>query len=328
MNDMEIIERLRADKKFTIVETHISWIVIGKEAYKIKKPVSFSFLDFSTVEKRKFFCEEEVRLNRRLSPDIYLGVVTLTEEDGRIEIDGRGKIVEYAVKMKALDQEIRMDRMIEKSKIGESDVRRIADILSEFHAKCETVYEHYGSPELMISQIADLSNFKDGIQEACGLGDKVEFILFKSIKFVENNKKMFEERKQAGKIRDCHGDIHSGNVFFCGDGRDDGIRIIDCIEFNKEFRCIDIASDIAFMAMDLDALGKPDLSNIFVKEYIEKTGDNEPKILKLYKCYRANVRAKIAAIEWLQHKNKPSEERIRKYINLAEEYARELEGRG
>lgn len=324
MSDRNIIEKLVLDTKFTVIETHISWIVIGKEAYKIKKPVSFSFLDFSTVEKRKFFCEEEVRLNKRLSPDVYLGVVTVTEKDGRIEIDGRGEITEYAVKMIVLDQETRMDRMIEKNMIGESDVRRIADILSEFHAKCETVYGHYGSPELMIGQIADLGNFRDGIQEACGVGNKVDFILSKSINFVENNKKTFEERKQAGKIRDCHGDVHSGNVFFYGDGRQDNIRIIDCIEFNKDFRCIDILSDIAFMAMDLDALGKPDLSNIFVMEYVEKTGDNEPKLLNLYKCYRANVRAKIAAIEWLQHKNTASEEKIVKYIKLAEEYAKRL----
>lgn len=319
MSDMDIIEKLVIDKKFKIIETHISWIVVGKEAYKIKKPVSFSFLDFSTVEKRKFFCEEEVRLNKRLAPEVYLGVVAITESGDKLEIDGKGKTVDYAVKMKALEQQTRMDRLIEKNQIGESDVKCIANVLVEFHDKCETVYGHYGSPKIIISQIADLHNFKDGIQKACGLGKEVDFILYKSINFIENNKKMIEERKRSGKIKDCHGDVHSGNVFF-----DDGIKIIDCIEFNKDFRCIDIASDIAFMAMDLDAFGKHELSEVFVKAYLEKTKDNEPNLLNLYKCYRANVRAKIAAIEWLQHKNKPSEERIVKYIKLAERYAKEL----
>ncbi|MFH1521052.1 MAG: hypothetical protein ABID61_05390 [Candidatus Micrarchaeota archaeon] len=315
---MNIIEKLKIDKKSKIVETHISWIVIGREAYKIKKPVSFSFLDFSTVEKRKFFCEEEIRLNRRLAPEVYLDIVAITEIDGRLEIDGKGKVVDYAVKMKALNQQTRMDRLIEENQVEESDVKCIANVLADFHDKCETVYGHYGSPEIIKSQITDLRNFRDGIQKACGLGKEVDFILFKSISFIEGNKKIIEERKRSGKVKDCHGDVHSGNVFF-----DDGIKIIDCIEFNKDFRCIDIASDIAFMAMDLDAFGKPELSEIFVKTYIEKTGDNE-QLLNLYKCYRANVRAKIATIEWLQHKNKSSEERIVKYIKLAERYAKVL----
>jgi aminoglycoside phosphotransferase family enzyme len=146
----------------------------------------------------------------------------------------------------------------------------------------------------------------------------VDHILGRSARFIERNESSFHERARDERVRDCHGDMHSGNIFV--QGRD--MVIIDCIEFNKEFRCVDVASEIAFMAMDLDAHGREDLADVFVKEYVSLSGDSGLlSMLGLYKCYRANVRAKIAAIEWSQANNRESRDRMAKYTALARRYS-------
>jgi aminoglycoside phosphotransferase family enzyme len=151
------------------------------------------------------------------------------------------------------------------------------------------------------------------------MGSKVDFILERSGAFIEKNGRLFEKRQREGRIKDCHGDLHPANIFILADGE---TVIFDCIEFNKDFRFIDVASEIAFMGMDLDAFGREDFSGLFVKEYLAKTQDPELKtMLGIYKCYRANVRAKVAAIDWMQNKSEEAKERIRKYILLAERYA-------
>lgn len=321
--DKRQIEMLVKSGRYELVETHISWLLLDKDnVYKIKKPVKFSFLDFSTLEKRKFFCEEEVWLNKRLSPDVYIGTVTITRESGTGEIVfGRdGEIVDYAVKMKRLDQKTMMDKSLREGKVRADDIRKLASIVADFHKKAEVVKGDYGSGATVWRQIADLGAFRDAIQEACGYGKKVDFILERSKAFIDTNQALFRKRMKDGKVKDCHGDLHSGNIFL-----QDGMRIVDCIEFNRDFRCIDVASDISFMAMDLDFFRKEEFSRLFVEEYVKRSGDKEAlSLLGIYKCYRANVRAKVAAIEWTQNKNKGSEERIRKYMLLAERYAKEL----
>ena len=306
MNE-EHVKALMKEKDYDLIETHISWLLLDEEhVYKIKKPVKFSFLDFTTAEKRKYFCEEEVRLNRRLAPDVYLGVVPMGDD--------------YAVKMKRLDNEKMMDRLLKQGKVTEDDVERIAGIIADFHGKIEVIKGDYGTSEIAWKQIVDLGNFKDVIEEACGIGGKVDIILDGSRNFIEKNKGLFDKRISQGKVRDCHGDLHSGNIFLV-----DGIVIFDCIEFSKDFRYIDVANEIAFMAMDLDAFGREDFSKLFVDSYLAKTGDEElRKMLPLYKCYRANVRAKIAAIDYSQHPGDEPKERMRKYILLAESYANGL----
>lgn len=318
------IDVLMKNRRYELVETHISWLLMDKDnVYKIKKPVNFSFLDFSTLEKRKLFCEEEVRLNRRLSPDVYIGIVAITRDDGKnggFVFGGNGEVVDYAVKMKRLDQEAMMDKNLREGKVKGDDIKKLAVIVADFHKKAEVVKGESGSPETVWRQIADLGAFRDAIEEACGYGKKVEYVLERSKSFIDANESLFRKRMADGKVKDCHGDLHSGNIFL-----QDGMRIVDCIEFNRDFRCIDVASDIAFMAMDLDFFGKEDFSELFVKEYLARTHDEGARVLlNLYKCYRANVRAKVAAIEWTQAKNKGSEERIRKYILLAERYAKLL----
>jgi aminoglycoside phosphotransferase family enzyme len=295
-----------------LIETHISWVLLGEYVYKIKKPVKFSFLDFSTLEKRKHFCEEEVRLNRRLSHDVYIGVVPIAKNGG-IMLEGEGKAIGYAVKMKRLEN--KMDDLLKQGKVTASQVTEIAAIVADFHGRIESV--EGGSPELVRKQIADLRNHRETIGKACGLGEKVDAVVSPCERFIEKNKGLMEKRIAEGKVKDCHGDLHSANIFI-----DREIRIIDGIEFSTDFRYVDVASEIAFMAMDLDAFGKEDLSKLFVDEYIKRTKDEELRsLLPLYKCYRANVRAKIAAIDYSQHPGEEPKERMRRYLALAERYA-------
>jgi aminoglycoside phosphotransferase family enzyme len=319
--DAEKINELAEQGEFEVIETHISWILLGEDAYKIKKAVKFSFLDFSTLEKRKFLCEEEVRLNKRLAPDVYLGIVPITEKNGKPEINGSGKAVEYAIRMKRLPQEARMDVLLGKENVSGEHVQEIAAIVAEFHSRIDIIKEKgYGSAEIVRKQIDDLKDFRETVEEGCGLGEKVDFIVGKCDEFIGKNQEMFSKRQEKGRIRDCHGDLHSANIFIT-----ERIVIFDCIEFSKDFRFVDTASEIAFMAMDLDAFGREDLSKFFIDSYVKFSGDTEAlEMLRIYKCYRANVRAKIAAIDYSQHPGEEPKERIRKYIGLAERYAKEL----
>lgn len=315
---LELVESLGAE----LVQTHISWVLIGdKDVYKIKKPVKFSFLDFSTLDRRKMFCGEEVRLNKRLSPDVYLGVEPITLAGGKLKLGGEGEALDYAVRMKKLDRARMMDRLVADGKIGKKDVEALADIVAGFHSKAEAAGGEYGSPALVEGQAADLANHRATIERACRLGSWVDDILTRSSRFVKKNEALLKKRMKEGRVKDCHGDLHTRNVFF-----QDGVRVVDCIEFSADFRCIDVASDIAFMAMDLDCGGREDLSSAFVTRYIEKSGDADIEaLLPFYKCYRANVRAKIAAIEWSMGGN-GEEERVRidRYALLAAKYARVL----
>lgn len=320
MNEEQI--KSLVDGNFELIETHISWVLLAEEyVYKIKKPVKFSFLDFSTQEKRKFLCEEEVRLNRRLSPQVYLGVVPIVEKDGKIVLEGEGKPMGYAVKMKRLPQEKRMDNLLKEGKVTAEHIEKIAEIVAGFHKKIDVVKgKGYSSADVVKKQIDDLGEFRNVIEEACGLGNKMDFILEKSDSFIEKNRQLFEKRQAEGRIKDCHGDLHSANIFIT-----DEIVIFDCIEFSKDFRFVDVSSEIAFMAMDLDAFGREDYSKAFVEKYIELSGDVEAlALLGLYKCYRANVRAKIAAIDYSQHPGDEPKERMVKYIGLAEKYAEKI----
>jgi aminoglycoside phosphotransferase family enzyme/predicted kinase len=324
------------DGEVEVAETHISWVFLsGDYAYKIKKPVKFSFLDFSTIQKRKEMCEEELRLNQRLSPEIYLGVVPLLkkgsaiffgrdEEDLPEGIEGEaqdGNVVEYAVKMKRLPQERKMDLLLAEGKVEKEDVEELAGIVADFHSAIPVEQDpQYNSPEMVRGHIDDLASVRNTVEKACGMGAKIDFVLQKSAEFIEKNEDFLRSRQADGMIRECHGDLHSGNIFF-GEKK----FIFDCIEFNEDFRFIDVASEIAFMAMDLDAHGRSDLSEVFVKKYSGISGDVDlKKLLNFYKCYRANVRAKVAALGYGQHPTEEGKKRIEKYLTLAEEYAKKF----
>jgi aminoglycoside phosphotransferase family enzyme len=325
--DEKQIKQLQKNLDAELIETHISWLLLNDDfVYKIKKPLKFSFLDFSTFEKRKYYCEEEIRLNRRLAPEIYLDVVGIVEKNSVIQIGNHGTLLDHAVKMGRLPQGNRMDILLKKGKVTHEHIKKIAHRVADFHQKIEVIEgSRYGSWEIVKRQIDDLANHRDTIEQACGLGNKVDLILEKSDGFIEGNKELFAGRQKQSKIRDCHGDLHSANIFIV---RNEPI-IFDCIEFNKDFRFIDVASEIAFMVMDLEAFGREDLAKLFLEEYLNKTQDSKLKtIISLYLCYRANVRAKIAAIDYSQHATDEAKERMIKYLGLAEKYALSLPGAG
>jgi len=308
-------------KNIRLVQTHISWIFLtGKHVYKVKKPVDFGFLDFTTLEKRKFFCKKELELNKRLASDMYIEVVPINQLGGKIKIKGDGDPVEYAVKMKELPQETMMLKLLEKGSVNNRMIDRIAKIISDFHFKAKTINHSY------VKYVWE-ENFNQVRPFIDRTIDKNQFdFIEKTIQqFLINNKLLFEKRIKEGKIRDCHGDLHSGNIFIA-----EKIYIFDAIEFNEKFRSIDVASEIAFLSMDLDFHNREDLSKYFVEKYIEYSKDyGIKKLLDFYKCYRAYVRGKVNNFK-LNDKNISDKEKIesereaKKYFDLAFSYSKRL----
>ena len=278
----------------SLVQTHISFVLIGdKEVLKIKKPVDFGFLDFTTLEKRRFFCREELRLNRRLCPDIYQDVVTIGVDDGRVNLAGLGEVVEYGVLMGKMDEAGMMGRLIAAGKVGRAEIDAIVDLLIPFYEKAATGGEinELGRAEAVAVNV--IENF-DQTREMVGSGglerDRFDRLEAWSRDFLAKSE-LFDARVAAGKVREGHGDLYSANI--CIESLD-RIHIFDCIEFNQRFRCCDVASDIAFLAMDLDFHGLNELSDYLLSSFAEKSGD--PGLLEMaafYKVYRAYVRGKI-----------------------------------
>jgi aminoglycoside phosphotransferase family enzyme len=307
-----------------LVQTHISFVFLTKRfVYKVKKAVDFGFLDFTTLEKRRFFCEKELELNRRLCRDMYLEVVPINKADA-IKIKGAGETVEYAVKMKRMPQERMMSKLLEKNKMDDGLVDRIAKIISEFHSKAETSRRISEFGSLAIIETNWKENFAQTEEFIGKTISKEDFELIRNRvnKFMMRNIAVFEKRVTAGRVRDCHGDIHSGNIFITN-----GIYIFDAIEFNERFRYSDVASDIAFLAMDLDYKERADLSDFLIKQYVEYSGDQElTRLLPFYKCYRAYVRGKVTSFK-LKDPNVGREEKTaakkeaQAYFKLAATYA-------
>ena len=310
-----------------LTQTHISFIFLTRNfVYKVKKAVDLGFLDFTTLEKRRLFCEKELELNRRLCEGMYLEVVPINRSDV-IKIKGEGETVEYAVKMKRMPQEKMMSRLLEENKVDDKLIDRIAKIIADFHSKAET--------NRRISEFGSLAiietNWKENFEQTEEFVDKTISVKdFKLIRervndFVRNNVSFFDKRMAEGQVRDCHGDVHSGNIFVT-----DGIYIFDAIEFNERFRYSDVAADVAFLAMDLDFKERTDLSGFFVERYVEYSGDQElMKLLPFYKCYRAYVRGKVVSLK-LKDSSVGSEEKraamkeAKEYFKLASTYAKTL----
>lgn len=313
--------------KIELMQTHISMVFLTKKfVYKVKKAVNFGFLDFSTLEKRRFFCEKELELNRRLCPDIYLEVVPINRSDA-IKIEGSGETVEYAVKMKRLPQEAIMTRLLRENKVDDKTIDELAKIIARFHSSAETSNDinEFGSPRIVrVNWDENFAQTKKYLDQTISKA-RYEFLEDKINRFMESNEALFESRIRNGKIRDCHGDLHSGNIFVT-----DKICIFDAIEFNDRFRYSDVASDVAFLAMDLDFQGKSDLSDYFVERYVAYSNDLElTRTLGFYKCYRAYVRGKVISFK-LDDPNISQEEKLaaakdaRAYFKLAAEYAKKM----
>ena len=247
-----------------LTQTHISFIfLIDNFVYKVKKAVNLGFLDFTTLERRRFFCKKELELNRRLCRDMYLEVVPINRSSvtENIKIKGDGETVEYAVKMKRIPQKMMMSRLIEDGRVDSQLIDRIAKIIADFHSRAETSRKisKFGSSKVIETNWVE--NFQ---QTRDFVGRTIRRNYFDSIRskiddFIERNAPLFKKRMAAGRIRDCHGDIHSDNIFVT-----DEVYIFDAIEFNQRFRYSDVASDIAFLAMDLDFKGRTDLSEFLI----------------------------------------------------------------
>ncbi len=310
-----------------LVQTHISFVFLtAKHVYKVKKAVNFGFLDFTTLEKRRFFCLKELELNRRLCEGMYLEVVRINKA-AAIKIKGDGDTVEYAVKMKRIPQENIMTKLLEENKVNAAVVDRLAKTIADFHSKAETNNK--------ISQFGSLAtietNWKENFEQTQAYFNKTipkkDFTLISEriYDFMKNRASFFEKRMKEGRVRDCHGDIHSGNIFIA-----DQIYIFDAIEFNERFRYSDVAADVAFLAMDLDFKGRRDLSDLLVERYVAYSGDQELKmLLPFYKCYRAYVRGKVVSFKLEdpnvcdREKNAAAKE-AKAYFQLSATYAKML----
>ena len=313
--------------KIELIQTHISFVFLTKNyVYKVKKAVNFGFLDFSSLEKRRVFCGKELELNKRLCPEIYLEVVPINKSNA-IKIKGDGETVEYAVKMKRLPQERIMTVLLKENKVDKKTIDEIAQIVAQFHSKAQTNPEISEFGSLKIVRTNWDENFSQTTKyiNQTILQTEFEFILTNMNNFMEKNKPLFESRIADKRIRDCHGDLHSGNIFIT-----DRIWVFDAIEFNDRFRYSDVVADVAFLAMDLDFQQRSDLANHFIERYLAYSKDQQLKsLLPFYKCYRAYVRGKVISFK-LDDPNITSQEKesatkeAQAYFKLAADYAKNL----
>jgi len=311
-------------QKIELVQTQMSFIILtGEYVYKIKKPVNLGYLDYTTLEKRHFFCHQELELNRRLCPGAYLAVVPIVERKGELRVEGQGKAIEYAVKMKQLSQDRMMDVLLPRGQVTLEMVARVAEKLVNFHQKAETNQKIAAFGRLDVIRRNCDENFA---QTEKYIGTSITAEEYQHIKnytnnFIDSNASLFDKREREGKIRDCHGDLHAAHVCFTDD-----ICIYDCIEFNERFRYSDVVSEIAFLAMDLDRYQQAGLSRYLVNTYVGLSHNEELlKLLDFYKCYRAYVRGKVESFK-LDDPYIPEEEKAkvliaaRSYFQLAESY--------
>ena len=313
-----------ASQRVDMVQTQMSYVFLtGDYVYKVKKPVNLGYLDYTSLDKRHFYCRREVELNQRLCPDAYLGVVPITKRKGAFSIGGKGEVIEYAVKMRHLPQEAMLNVLLVNNQVSAEMVTRVAQRLVEFHRKAETnaVIGAFGDLDTITQNTKE--NFTQTVKY---IGNTVSHKSYRHIidytnGFIEANDYLFRRRIPDGKIRDRHGDLHAAHICFTDD-----ICIYDCIEFNDRFRYCDVGSEIAFLAMDLDHYGRADLSRSFVNAYVAFSQDKDlPLLLNFYKCYRAYVRGKVESFKLDDpHISQEEKEGIltvaKKYFELADSY--------
>jgi aminoglycoside phosphotransferase family enzyme/predicted kinase len=317
---------------FKLMETHISWVILtGNYVYKLKKPMDFGFLNFSTLDKRKFFCEQELQLNRRLADEIYLDLLAVTgsAESPRLvsahELTDKDSPIEYVIKMTQFPQEGLFDQLQKQGELHPKHIETLAHSMANFHlnkANADTT-SPLGTPEAVYApvkqnfeQITPLLEEKEQLDQLKQLAGWAESTW-------QRLTPLLAKRKAEGFIRECHGDAHLGNItLFNGKP-----VLFDCIEFNDEFRWIDVISDIAFLIMDLEDRGEDKLARLFLNTYLEDTGDYEGlRLLDFYKAYRAMVRAKIALFTLgAPNLDKAAKAGLKaqyqKYADLAESYS-------
>jgi aminoglycoside phosphotransferase family enzyme/predicted kinase len=281
-----------------LVETHISWVfLLDRDVFKIKKPVELGFLDFESPEKRRRACEEEVRLNRRLAPGVYLGVVPVTREsDGRCVIGGTGAPIDWAVHMTRLSDEDRADQLLAAGTMTGAFVDGIAARMAAFHKEARTDAEvaRFGRTSAIARNVVEnFDQTRGALARYLGRSEADEIVGWQ-MRFVDEEARRFEERIAQGRIRDGHGDLRLEHVYRDEHG---GIRVLDCIEFNERFRYADVCADIAFLSMDLAAHRRVDLAERLLAAYAREADDYDLyAVVDFYESYRAFVRGKVASM--------------------------------
>ncbi len=305
-----------------LVETHISWVILtGEYAYKIKKPVKYSFVDFSTLEKRRWFCEEELRLNGRLASELYIGVVPITGSPFNPQIDGQGEAFDFAVKMNQFSVKQEINAILADKENGENVISLLAERIAAFHAQIEKVSVNlpYGNPDMVWQPMKEC--FDD--IPAHHFSESTRHFLTIAKSWLQDEWRKLSDsiihRKQGGFVRECHGDLHLGNIAIFKKS----VCVFDALEFEPRLRWIDVMSEVAFLVMDLERHGCRDLAFVFLNRYLELTGDYEGlKVFRLYLVYRAVVRAKVAGLQLAQlAENSVEKERAQSelagYVELA-----------
>lgn len=311
---------------FQIIETHISQVILtGQYAYKIKKPMDFGFLDFSTLERRKHFCEEELRLNRRLAEPLYLEVVPITGTPDQPVIGGDGEPFEYMLKMRQFRQNQLLDQQQESGELRPELLTSLARQVAVFHDSLEPAPDDkpWGTPEAVYEAMQENFDQIRPLISDTGLLSQLDNLEAWTQTTFERHRDLIAKRREDGFVREGHGDLHLSNItVYKGE-----VTVFDCIEFNEPFRWIDVINDLAFLLMDLESRNEYGLANQVLNTYLEYRNDFEAlSLLPLYKAYRAVVRAKIALFtmgnpalddqekeELMQH--------YRDYAQLAESYS-------
>ncbi|MCB0581835.1 MAG: hypothetical protein KDD10_21320 [Phaeodactylibacter sp.] len=308
-----------------LVETHISWVILtGKWAFKLKKPVKFDFLDFSTLEKRRYYCQEEVRLNNRLTQGVYLGVVPVVKTKEGLRLEQEGEVVDYAVKMNRLDNSRQMNKLLEKGEVHPAHMEALAEQLAAFHLRADVVEKETG-PEAMKEDFANLEAVKPCIEKKLGseAGRELSECIAFAGNFLDKLAPRMAERARQGCIVDGHGDLHSRNIFLLPEP-----VIFDCIEFNPHFRQVDVLDELAFLCMDLDFHGARHLEEPFLQTYLREnpriSEDADWAIFSYYKWYRANVRLKVNALRAMEEENPEAESAVEEYWQLFTTYYHSL----
>lgn len=309
-----------------LIETHISWVILGEMyTFKIKKPMHYAFLDFRTQEKRKYYCEREVELNLRLS-DIYLDVLPIKQLDDTFNIGGdTGSVMDYAVRMRTMDNDRKMDCMLRKNQVGEKEIAMLANRILDFHRDAQIIHQPFDQKKAR-EDFNDLVSVSQWVNDHIGpayfaiIEEAIEF----SDDFLGKHSALIQKRIEESFRRDVHGDLHSKNIFLYPKHP----IIFDCIEFNDDMRRVDLVNEIAFFCMDLEVYARYDLSNEFLNTYLASwkiiRNDEEWLLFTYYKAYRANVRAKVNALRAMQtddleYKAKCADD-CRAYLDLMNHY--------
>lgn len=315
-----------------LMQTHVSYVFLtGDYAYKVKKPVNFGFLDFSTLEARQHFCLEEIQMNQANAPEIYLEVLPVTQKTVGFELNGTGQPVEYVLKMREFPQDDLFISMFEQGRLTETHMEELGRIVAQFHAKAQT--SDYIRTFGEVSKIREAfdENYQQTEKYIGGPQTREQFEETKQFTdaFFANRPELFKSRIQNNWIRECHGDLHLRNICLWHDK----IQLFDRIEFNEPFRFVDVMYDVAFAVMDLEARGRRDLGNAFLNTYIEQTGDWEGlQVLPLYLSRQAYVRAKVTSF-LLDDPSVPDDVKqeatatASDYYRLAWEYTKSNQGR-